>query len=315
MQTNDRIYVAGGDTLIGAAILRQLQRQGFTHLLGGSSGEPDLNLAVAVDDFFDQAAPEYVFIAAGKSGGIEANRKYPADLMLDNLRVECHLIDSAYRHDVKKLLYLASSCCYPKHCQQPMRVESLLSGPLEPTNEAYGLAKIAGLKLCQAYRQQYGANFVVGIPANTFGSGDDFSTEDSHVIAALIGRLHAAKITGAPTVEIWGTGTPRREFIFVDDLAEACITVMQVYAGLDPINLGSGLDLSIAELAELIREVVGYVGELRYDPSRPDGMPLKALDSSQLTSLGWRPATTFRSALTMIYAEFLQTQREHADGP
>lgn len=315
MQIHDRIYVAGGDTLIGAAILHQLQRQGFTQLLGGIAGEPDLNSAAAVDNFFDRAVPEYVFIAAGKSGGIEANRRYPADLMLDNLRVECHLVDSAYRHGVKKLLYLASSCCYPKHCQQPMRVESLLSGPLEPTNEAYAVAKIAGIKLCQAYRQQYGANFIVGIPANTFGPGDDFGTEDSHVIAALISRLHAAKIAGAPTVEIWGTGTPRREFIFVDDLAEACITVMQAYAGLDPINLGSGLDLSIAELAELIRKVIGYAGELCYDPSRPDGMPLKAVDSSQLTRLGWKPATTFRSALALTYAEFLQTQREQADVP
>lgn len=311
MERNSTIYVAGGQTLIGAAILRQMERQGYIiNIIGKSGEEPDLTDGRSVDDFFSRRLFEYVFMAAGKSGGIEANRKYPAELMFDNLLVECHIIHSAYRHGIKKLLYLASSCCYPKHCPQPMHVESLLTGPLEPANEAYAVAKIAGIKLCQAYRQQYGANFIVGIPTNVFGPGDDFSPEDSHVIAALIRRIYEAKLTGKPFVEIWGTGTPRREFIFADDLADACLFVIQRYDGAEPINLGGGTDLSIAELAELVKEVVGYAGELRFDTSRPDGMPLKALDSSRLIAMGWRPATPFRVALAATYDSFLETQGE-----
>jgi GDP-L-fucose synthase len=310
LEKNSRVYVAGARTLIGTAILRQLERQGYANILGKAGEEPDLTNAGAVDDFFAHQAPEYVFVAAGKSGGIEANRKYRAELMLDNLLVECHIIHSAYRHVVKKLLYLASSCCYPRHCPQPMRVDSLLTGPLEPTNEAYAIAKIAGIKLCQAYRQQYGANFIVGIPANVFGPGDDFSPEDSHVIAALMRKMHEAKMLGAPFVEIWGTGTPCREFIFVDDLADACLFVMQKYDGPEPINLGGGTDLSIAELAELVKEVIGFPGELCFDTSRPDGMPLKALDSSKLSKMGWQPTTPFRVALAATYDSFLQRLRE-----
>jgi len=310
LEEKSRVYVAGGQTLIGAAILRQLERQGYTNIVGKPGEEPDLTDAGAVNDFFSRRLPEYVFVTAGKSGGIDANRKYPAELMLDNLLVECHIIHSAYRQGAKKLLYLASSCCYPNHCPQPMRVESLLTGPLEPTNESYAVAKIAGIKLCQAYRQQYGANLIVGIPANIFGPGDDFSPEDSHVIAALIGKMYEAKTFGAPSVEIWGTGTPRREFIFADDLADACLFVMREYDGAEPINLSGGTDLSIAELAELVKEVVGYTGELRFDPSRPDGMPLKAIDSSRLIAMGWRPATHFRVALTATLNAYLQTLQE-----
>lgn len=306
MGKNDRIYVAGGRTLIGAAILRELERQGYSNIVGRPGEEPDLTDAALVEDFFARTTPDYVFLAAGKSGGIAANQKYPAELMLDNLLVECHVIHSAYRYGVKKLLYLASSCSYPKQCPQPMRVESLLTGPPEPTNEAYAVAKIAGIKLCQAYRQQYGANFIVGIPANTFGPGDDFSTEDSHVIPALIRKMHEAKERCLESVDIWGTGTPRREFIFADDLADACIFVMRKYDNAQPINLGGGSDLSIKELATLIKEVVGYPGELRFDTSKPDGTPLKALDSSKLKEMGWRSKTPFRSALSATYDWFLQ---------
>jgi GDP-L-fucose synthase len=258
-----------------------------------------------VSDFFAQNKPEYVFLAAGKSGGISANQKYPADLMLDNLLVICNVIDSAYHSGVKKLLYLASSCSYPKHSAQPMQVESLMTGILEPTNEAYAVAKIAGIKLCQAYCQQYGANFISGIPANAFGIGDDFSLEESHVIPALIRKMHEAKIADAEFVEIWGTGTPRREFIFADDLADACIFIADNYDDPMPINIGGGLDLSIKELAELIKEAIGYRGQLHFDASKPDGMPLKALDSSKLQSMGWQPQTSFRAAVEATYDWFL----------
>lgn len=310
MEKNSRVYVAGARTLIGTAILRQLERQGYTNIPGKAGEEPDLTNAGAVDDFFAHQALEYVFMAAGKSGGIEANRKYPAELMLNNLLIGCNVIHNSYRYGVKKLLYLASSCSYPKNCPQPMRVESLLTGAFEPTNEAYAVAKIAGIKLCQAYRQQYGAKYIVGIPANVFGPGDDFGPEDSHVIAALIRKMHEAKMLGAPFVEIWGTGTPRREFIFADDLADSCLFVMQEYDGAEPINLGGGTDLSIRELAATIKEVAGYTGELRYNPNHPDGMPLKVLDSSKLTTMGWRPTTPFRVALAATYDSFLETQGE-----
>ena len=305
MDKNANIYVAGGQTLIGAALLRQLEQQGYKHLAGLPPAEPDLTDREQVSDFFASNKPDYVFLAAGKSGGISANQKYPADLMLDNLLVVCNVIDSAHRCGVKKLLYLASSCSYPKHSPQPMQVESLMTGNLEPTNEAYAVAKIAGIKLCQAYCQQYGANFISGIPANAFGIGDDFSLEESHVIPALIRKMHQAKITDAEFVEIWGTGTPRREFIFADDLADACIFIADNYDDPMPINIGGGLDLSIKELAELIKEAIGYRGQLHFDASKPDGMPLKALDSSKLQSMGWQPQTSFRAAVEATYDWFL----------
>ncbi|MBM4048356.1 MAG: GDP-L-fucose synthase [Planctomycetes bacterium] len=308
MDKQSRIYVAGAETLIGSALLRQLERQGHRNLVGQPGHAPDLADGAQVDAFFARTKPEFVFFAAGKSGGIRANQKYPADLMIDNLLAACHVIQAAHRHGVKKLLYLASSCSYPKHCPQPMRVESLLTGPLEPTNEAYAVAKLAGLKLCQAYRQQHGANFICGIPADAFGPGDDFSPEDSHVVPALIRRMHEAKLAHAASVEIWGTGSPRREFIFADDLADACLFAMRHYDGPEPLNLGGGSNLSIKELAETIQAVVGFAGELRFDTSKPDGMPLKGLDSSRLLALGWRPQTPFRDALEATYQWFLRAQ-------
>jgi GDP-L-fucose synthase len=304
-----RIYVAGGSTLIGAALLSQLTDDGSGSVIGGV-GEPDLTDACAVDEYFAAHAPEYVFLAAGRSGGIAANQRYPAELIRDNLLVECNVIHSAYRHGVRKLVYLASSCSYPRLAPQPILEAALLTGPLEPTNEAYAVAKIAGIKLCQAYRQQYGVHFVAAIPANAFGPGDDFSLEESHVIAALIRKMHEAKTRGRAEVEVWGSGTPRREFIFVRDLADACLWVMNRYDGIEPINLGAGVDVSIRELAEAVRETVGYTGRLRFDASKPDGMPRKALDSSKLYGLGWRPQAGFQDALAETYAWFLQCECE-----
>lgn len=313
MDKDDRIYVAGAGTVIGAAILRELERKGYQNIVGGKRDEPDLTDAAKVETFFAETTPSYVFLVAGKSGGIAANQKYPADLLLDNLLVECHVLQSAWRHGVRKLLYLASSCIYPRHCPQPTREEALLTGPLEPTNEAYAVAKIAGMKLCQAYRQQYGVHFISAIPASPFGPGDDFSLEDSHVIPALMRKMHAAKTLNAETVELWGSGNPRREFIFVDDLADACIFVMRRYNDPEPINLGHGMDFSVKELAELIKEIVGYSGHLRFDASKPDGMPSKVLDCTKLRAMGWRPKTSFRIALSKTLEAFLQIKEEGGD--
>ncbi len=309
MKQDSIIYVAGADTLIGNAILRKLKQEGYLNIYGGSSEAPDLCNSVRVDKFFSRFAPEYVFLSAGKSGGIYANQNHPAELIQDNLQVINNVIHSAYLHKVKKLLYTASSCCYPKHCPQPMREEFLFTGPLESTNEAYATAKIAGIKMCQAYNQQYRANFVSVIPANLFGPGDDFSPEDSHVIAALILKMHEAKKLGRKSVEIWGTGSPRREFIYADDLADACIFIMSRYDSPEPINAGGGSDLSIRELATQVKEVVGYSGEFSFDASKPDGMPIKLLDSHKLREMGWRPKSNFLTALSVTYDWFLRMQQ------
>jgi GDP-L-fucose synthase len=309
MKYTSTIYVAGGETLIGAGLLRQLERQGYCNVIGRSGEGPALTDGPVVADFFTQVQPEYVFMAGGKSGGIHANQKYPAELMRDNLLAECHVIHQAYLSGVKKLVYLASACSYPGHCAQPMQVQDLLTGPLEPTNEPYGIAKVAGIKLCQAYRRQYGVHFVSAIPANTFGPGDDFHPEDSHVIAALFNRMHDAKECGQESVAIWGTGNPRREFIYADDLADACLFVLRRYDDVEPINLGGGTDISIRELALMIREVVGYPGELRFDSSKQDGMPCKVLDSHKLLAMGWQPQTPFRAALAATYEWFRQHVR------
>lgn len=302
MDKNSRILVASPHSLLGSALVRELRRQGFERVIGSGSDAPNFSDPKAVDDFLARSKPEYVFVAGGKSGGIKANQKYPADLMVDNLLLEIHFIPAAFRCGVKKLLYLASSCCYPKHCPQPMKVESLLTGSLEPTNEAYAVAKIAGIKLCQAYRQQHGANFITGIVADIFGPGEHLDLDDLHVVPALLLRMQQARKSGAGEVVIWGTGNPRREFIFADDVADACIFAMQHYDDSKPLNVGGGVDLSIRQLAEMIKEVVGYTGSLVFDSSKPDGMPLKILDSSKLRSLGWKPRTDIRSGL----AETLQ---------
>lgn len=309
MDQRTRIYVAGPGTLIGAALVRELRRQGYANLLAAGGDEPELTDAQAVDAFFARSAPEVVFVAGGKSAGIRGNQQFPADLMLHNLLVECHVLHSAFGHGVRHLLYLASSCCYPRECSQPMRVESLLTGHLEATNEAYALAKLAGIGLCHAYARQHGVRFISAIPGDAFGPGNDFSPEESHVVPALLRRMHEAKLAGAASVGIWGTGTPRRDFVYADDLADACIAVMQRYEGLGPINVSAGTDLSIEEVARLIKGVVGFRGALEFDTSKPDGMPLKILDTSELQALGWRPRTPLRDALQATYAWFVEQER------
>ena len=306
MNRKSRVFVAGGDTLVGAALLDALQERGFTKLVGVGPFEPDLTDAAGVDTFFAENVPEYVFLVGGKSGGIGLNRARPAELMLDNLRTTANVVDAAHRHGAKKLLYLASSCAYPRLAPQPLRVESLTTGPVEPTSEAYATAKLAGWKLCSAYRRQYGCHFVTGFPANAFGPHDDFGADAGHVIPALLRRAHEAKVRGEQFLTVWGTGRPRREFIYSRDLADACLFVMDRYDGDDPINLGGGSDLSIAETARAVADAVGFRGQLIFDISKPDGAPLKGLDSSALLALGWRPSTDFRAAVSETYQWFLQ---------
>ena len=311
MDKTDRICVAGSETVVGKALLRQLEAGGYLNVIDTSSEEPDLTDRAKVDAYFGATRPDYFFLAAGKSGGIGANQKYPADLMVNNLLIQCQIIRSAQLHGTRKLLYFASSCTYPRSCPQPMHVTSLMTGPLESTSEAYAIAKIAGIKLCQAYQQQYGADMISAIPGDVFGPGDDFGLEDSHVIAALIRKMHQAKIFGVATVEVWGSGSPRREFIFADDVADAAIFLMENYSSPTPINVGTGVDTSIRDIAELIQKVVGYQGQLRFDPTKPDGMPLKALDTSELMAMGWQPKVSLRRGLEETYRWFLDTTSQH----
>ncbi len=313
LHSDARVFVAGGQTLIGAAVLERLRSEDLT-IVGAPPNEPDLTDTEAVDDFFARERPEYVILAAGKSGGIRANQLYPATLMRDNVLVVAHVLDAARRHGVRRLLYLASSCCYPRLAPQPLRVESLSSGPLESTNEAYATAKVAGLVLCRAYREEYGVDFVSAIPANSFGPGDDFSPEGSHVIPGLMRRMYEAKRRGDASFPIWGTGKAQREFVYAPDLADACLFVLSNYPVGGPINLGGGANLSIAEVAYAVADVVDYRGRLVFDRSKPDGMPLKGLDSSPLQALGWTPATDFRQALSLTYEWFLHNVVQEESG-
>jgi GDP-L-fucose synthase len=310
VKQTDRIFVAGSETLLGNALVRELRRRNYSGVSALPPLTLDLTSGPAVDTYFNEVRPDYVFLAGGASGGIGANQKVPADLMLDNLLIQCHVLHSAHKYQTQKLAYFASSCSYPRNCPQPMQVASLMSGPLEPTNEAYAMAKLAGLKLCQAYRQQYGINMISMIPANMFGPGDDFDAENSHVIAALISKMDTAKRTAARSVEVWGSGKARREFVYVDDVADAAIFLMEHYSSEVPINVGNGSDVSITEIAQMVKDVVGYDGELRFDGSKPDGMPLKALDSNDLFSLGWRPKVSLRIGLEKTYRWFLERNGE-----
>ena len=305
MTRDSRIFVAGGNTLIGAALLELLAERGFENLVGVDD-EPDLPSAIEVEQFFAAVRPEFVFLVGGKSGGIGLNRERPADLMLDNLRTIANMIDTAHRFTATKLLYLASSCVYPKHAPQPLCINSLGTGPMEPTSEAYSTAKFAGWKLCEAYRRQHGSRFITCFPANVFGPHDDFGANSGHVIPGLIRRTHDAKQNSAGVLTIWGTGTPRREFIYSRDLADACLFAMQQYDGDSPINLGSGIDLSIAEAARTIAEVIDFRGHLAFDTTKPDGAARKGLDSTALFDMGWRPRMDFRTAVEETYTWFLE---------
>lgn len=301
--------MAGDRFFIGAALTNTLQGRGFT-VCGLKNGScPDLLDVRALNNFFEDLKPEYVFLVGGKSGGISANQKYPAELMLDNLRIQTNVIDVSYRYGVKKLLFLGSSCSYPRLAPQPIPEAALMTGPLEPTNEAYAVAKIAGIKLCEAYRKQYGANFISAIPSNPFGPGEDFSLEDSHVIPSLIRKMHEAKKTGASSVTVWGTGSPRREFLYVEDLADACVFLMEEYSGVEHINIGGNQDLSIGELACLIAQIVGYSGAVEFDVSKPDGMPLKALECSKMASLGWSPEISIVDGLQRTHNSYVKFLR------
>jgi GDP-L-fucose synthase len=304
MQRGARIYVAGGRSMIGGAIVRRLEAEGLTPI--AVDEEPDYRNRDAVEAFLNKWRPEHVFIAAGETAGIGGNSARPADLMTDNLLAVANLIPAAAGHGVARLLYLASSCIYPKHAPHPLQTTSLWTGPVEPTSAAYATAKLAGVVLCDAFRRQHARPFVAAIGADAYGPGDDFSAENAHVVGALIRRFDEAARTSAPFVEVWGSGAPRREFIYVDDLADACVFVMKGYDGGAAINLGTGVDNSIAELAQEIARVVGFRGDIRFDRSRPDGMPFKGLDSSVLHDLGWRPSWTLARGLEETYRWYLR---------
>lgn len=312
MNPESKVYVAGHRGLVGSAILRRLRGEGCENLVTRTHGELDLTDARAVNAFFEAEKPEYVFLAAAKVGGILANDTYPADFLWENLAIELNVIDASHRHGVEKLLFLGSSCIYPKFAPQPMKEEYLLTGELEPTNEPYAVAKIAGIKLCQAYNVQHGADFISVMPTNLYGPGDNFDLHTSHVLPALIRKFHEAKESGEPAVTVWGTGTPRREFLHADDLADACVYLMDEYSGSEPINIGVGEDISIKELAELVREVVGYAGEIVHDTTKPDGTPRKLLDVSKLYGLGWRAKVPLSEGIERTYAWFLGSRSVEA---
>ncbi len=300
-----RVFVAGHRGLVGAAIVRRLQRDGFSNLVLRTHAELDLRRQADVDVFFAAERPEYVFLAAAKVGGIHANDTYPADFIRDNLQIQTNVIDAAWRFRAKKLLFLGSSCIYPKLAPQPLHEDSLLTGPLEPTNEWYAIAKIAGIKLCQAYRRQYGFDAISAMPTNLYGPGDNFSLENSHVLPALMRKFHEAKGGGAGEVVVWGTGTPRREFLHVDDLADAALFLMRNYSDEGLVNVGCGEDLTIRELAEAVAKVVGFTGALRFDTSKPDGTPRKLLDVSRLSAMGWKAQVPLREGLASTYRWYL----------
>ncbi len=306
MEKDSKIYVAGHRGMVGSAIVRRLTKDGYTNLILRTRQELDLLDQQAVQQFFEQERPEYVFLAAAKVGGILANNTYRAQFIYENLQIQNNIIHSAYRYGVKKLLFLGSSCIYPKMAPQPIKEEYLLTGPLEPTNEPYAIAKIAGIKMCEAYNAQYGTNFISTMPTNLYGPHDNFDLQTSHVLPALIRKFHEAKVNHRTYVEIWGTGTPRREFLHVDDLADACVFLMQHYNDSQFVNVGVGEDISIKELALLIQDIVGYQGELRFDTSKPDGTPRKLLDVSRLHALGWKARIPLREGIRQTYQWFLE---------
>ncbi len=308
MKESSRIYVAGHRGLVGSAIWRGLQKQGFKNLIGRTRQEVNLLDAAAVKYFFGEANPEFVFVAAAKVGGILANDTQPASFLFENLQIQDNLIHTACEAGVKKLLFLGSSCIYPRLAPQPLKEESLLTGPLEPTNQWYAVAKIAGIKLCQAYRRQHNCDFISAMPTNMYGPNDNYDLQTSHVLPALIRKFHEARQTAAATVTCWGTGAPLREFLYADDLADACVFLMQKYSEEQFINVGFGGDLSIRQLAELIKRIVGFAGDIVWDASKPDGAPRKLMDSSRLFALGWRPQVDLETGIRLTYEDFLRKQ-------
>jgi GDP-L-fucose synthase len=309
MKPDSKIYVAGHRGLVGSAIVRRLQAGGYANFLRRAHTELDLTDQTAVNNFFQYEKPEYVFLAAAKVGGIYANNTYPAEFIYQNLMIESNIIHASYRHGVKKLMFLGSSCIYPKYAPQPMKEEHILTGVLEPTNEPYAIAKITGIKMCASYNRQYGTNYISVMPTNLYGLGDNYDAQNSHVLPALIRRMHEAKTQGAKEVVVWGSGAPKREFLYSDDMADACVYLMEKFNASDIgefVNIGVGKEITIRELAELIADVVNFRGKLIFDSSKPDGTPRKLLDVSRLQALGWQARTGFREGITKAYADFLQ---------
>lgn len=305
MNKTDKIYVAGHNGLVGSALLKKLKKEGFINSLTRTSQELDLTKQKDTEDFFKKEEPDYVFLTAGKSGGIVANDKYPVDLIYPNLLIECNVLQSARETKVKKLLLLACGCVYPRDCPQPMKEEYLLSGKPEPTNLPHAVAKIAGIVMCQSYNRQYNTDFISCISANVFGPNDNFDLESGHVVPSLIKKFHTAKIKNEPAVTIWGTGKPLRDFIYVDDLADACLFLMHNYDSSEPINISAGINISIGELAEVIKVIVGYEGEIKFDLTKPNGMPNKLLDNTEIKSLGWQPKVSLKKGLEETYRWYL----------
>ena len=303
MNKQDKIYIAGHRGMVGSAILRNLEAAGYTNFVLRTSSELDLRNQQAVADFFAAEKPDYVFLAAAKVGGIIANNTYRADFIYENMMIQSNVIHQAYVHQVKKLLFLGSSCIYPKMAPQPLKEEYLLTGLLEPTNEPYAIAKIAGIKMCDAYRSQYGCNFISVMPTNLYGPNDNYDLNNSHVLPALLRKLITAKNSGAPTVELWGTGSPKREFLHADDLAAACVYLMNTYDAEGLVNIGVGEDVSILELAQLVQKIVGYNGTIATDPSKPDGTPRKLMDVSKLAALGWKAQISLEEGIQRVYEE------------
>ncbi len=310
MQKNSKIYVAGHRGLVGSAIVRKLQKEGYGNLLLRTSSEVDLRNQHAVKEFFEAEKPEYVFMAAAKVGGINANNIYPADFIYDNLCIQNNVIHQSYKTGVKKLLFLGSSCIYPKNAPQPIKEEYLLSGYLEPTNDAYAIAKIAGIKMCQSYYKQYACNFISAMPTNLYGPGDNYDLKNSHVLPALLRKFHEAKLNNEPTVTVWGTGKPRREFLHAEDLADACLFLMANYNDPEIINIGVGKDISIGEMAEMIKQITGYDGTIVFDTSMPDGTFRKLLDVSKLNNLGWQAKIDFEEGVEGTYRERFEVEVE-----
>lgn len=310
MQNQDKIYVAGHRGMVGSAIVRKLQKEGYKNLLLRTSKELDLRDQKAVASFFESEKPDYVFLAAAKVGGILANNTYPATFLYDNLAIQTNVIHNAYLNGVKKLLFLGSSCIYPKMAPQPLKESYLLTGLLEPTNEPYAIAKITGIKMCESYRKQYGCNFISAMPTNLYGPGDNYDLNNSHVLPALLRKFHEAKINHDPSVVVWGTGTPLREFLHADDLADALYFLMQHYDEAEFVNVGTGKDISIGDLARLVKKITGYEGTLQFDTSKPDGTPRKLLDVSKLHNLGWKPSIGFEEGIRSVYIKkFIEDQK------